>query len=184
MRAVANATSVLSENLDRLMAARGWGLIETARRSGVSKSAISNIRNYRDPDDKHPTTATVEALAAAFGLQAWQIMCPVNAQPAPEPLDVDLLRTAIRGAVDAYRSRGVLVDDERLAAAAAFLYRRVRDGISLRSATTIVKEELSRVGVKPLGMLDVAKGGLTHEPDGKGFFRGSPARAGRNTQRT
>lgn len=179
-----NATNVLAQNLDRLMESRGWGLVETATRSGVSKSAISNIRNYRDRGDKHPTTETVEALAKAFGLQAWQLMCPVAAQPVPEPLDVDLLRAAISGAANAFRSRGMLVDDERLAGAAAFLYRRVRDGTSLRSATDVVKEELSRFGANLAAGSNGSNGGKeTREPTAKGTVRRGPAGTGRDIGR-
>lgn len=179
-----NATAVLAKNVERLMEARGWTIVETASRSGVSKSAVGNIRNYRDRSDKHPTTETVEMLATAFGLQAWQLMCPPGSQPEPEPLDLELLRSAIAAAANAYRARGMLVDDEHLAGAAAYLYRRVRGGSSLRSATDVVRDELSKFGANLATDSDGPNGGNpAREPTGKGAVRRGPARAGGNTGR-
>lgn len=178
------ATEILRDNIRRLMDARGWSEPALSKKSGVSQSRINYLLNYRDTNDRHPSTLTVEQIATAFGLQAWQLMCPVEAQPVPEPLDAELLRDSIREAADAYRSRGMLIDDERLAGAAAFLYRRVRDGLSLRSATDVVKQELLRFG--PNLAIDPDGEKLGKEPRGpaeKGVVRRGSAGTGRDTRR-
>lgn len=179
-----DAMEILRDNLARLMTARGWSQHVLAAKSGVSQSAIGYVLRYRDRGDKRPGIEKIEMLAKPFGLEAWQLLCPVGALPAPEALDIELLRMSISGAADAFRSRGMLVDDERLAGAAAFLYRRVRDGTSLRSATDVVKDELAKYGANLASESDGSSGGKdSREPVGKGAVRTSPARAGRHTGR-
>lgn len=72
------ATRALADNVRRLMDSRDpvWKLTDLARHSGVSKSALSYLLNYRDSSDRHPTTETVEGIATAFGLPVWQLMMP------------------------------------------------------------------------------------------------------------
>lgn len=181
---MSDAMTILRDNLARLMAARDWSQHALAAKSGVSQSAIGYVLRYRDHQDKRPGVEQIEKLAKPFGLQAWQLLCPLNAQPVPEPLDAELLREAIREAADAYRSRGMLVDDEHLAAAAAFLYRRVRDGMSLRSAKDVVKQELLRFGPNLATDPDGEK--LGNESRGstkKGTVRRGSAGTGRDTRR-
>lgn len=174
----------LRDNLARLMAARGWSQHALAAKSGVSQSAIGYMLRYRDPQDKRPGIEKIEKLGKPFGLEAWQLLCPLDAQPAPEPLDFELLREAIREAADAYRSRGMLLDDEQLAAATAFLYRRVQEGTSLRSAKKVVKEELSRFGANLADHPNGSNGGKeSRGPTEKGAVRRGPAGTGRNTGR-
>ncbi len=159
-----NATQVLAANVRGLMQARGWKLLETARRSGVGKSTLANIVNYRDHDDTHASTHTVELLARAFGKQAWELLQPPDTQPEPAAaaLDVELLTSCIRAAAGVFRDRGALPDDAQLAAAAAFLYRRVNDGATLKQAGNTVAAELARIGTNPAtfrGLLPGEKGG-------------------------
>lgn len=72
------ATKALADNVRRLMADKNpaWKIIDLARHSGVSKSAVSYLLNYRDSSDRHPTTETIAGIAAAFGLPVWQLMIP------------------------------------------------------------------------------------------------------------
>lgn len=66
----------LADNVRRLKQHRGWGLVELARRAGVSKSALGYLINYKDRNDRHPTMETVEGVARAFDLELWQLMVP------------------------------------------------------------------------------------------------------------
>lgn len=72
------ATLALRDNVRRLMDSRDppWKLVDLARHSGVSKSALSYLLNYQDNSDRHPTTETIGGIAAAFGLPVWQLMIP------------------------------------------------------------------------------------------------------------
>lgn len=120
-----NATHVLSENVRRHMSLRGWGLVETQKHSGVSKTAISNLLNYKDRGDKHPTTQTIEMLAGAFKVSAWQLMCPSDALPTPGDLDRKVLAEVIRISANAIRSAGYLATDAGLADVAAAVYKKL-----------------------------------------------------------
>lgn len=66
----------LADNVRRLMAAQGWSHTELAKRAGISQRAVSYLINYKDAQDRHPTTGTIERIAEAFGLQVWQLMIP------------------------------------------------------------------------------------------------------------
>jgi len=179
-----DAMEILRDNVARLMTARDWSQHTLAAKSGVSQSAIGYVLRYRDQQDKRPGIEKIEQIARAFGLQAWQIMCPTNAQPEPEALDVELLRASIAGAIDAYRSKNMLIDDQRLAAAAAFLYRRVHEGVSMRAATNVVQQELSRFGANLAQHPNVsALGKETREPTAKGTVRRGTPGVGRNPGR-
>jgi transcriptional regulator with XRE-family HTH domain len=71
-----SATLDLVENVRRLMKDEGWSQTELAKRAGISQRAVSYLLNYRDAQDRHPTTETIEGIAGAFGLQVWQLMIP------------------------------------------------------------------------------------------------------------
>lgn len=66
----------LADNVLRLKERRGWSLAALARRAGVSKSALGYLVNWSDPNDRHATMETVEAIARAFEIEAWQLMVP------------------------------------------------------------------------------------------------------------
>lgn len=51
-------------------------MVDLAQRSGVSKSNLGYLVNYRDGSDRHPTTKTIEGIAAALGVPLWQLMMP------------------------------------------------------------------------------------------------------------
>lgn len=145
-----NATSVLSRKVRNLMARRGWTLVELSKRSGVSKSAIGNLLNYRDHNDAHPSTRSVELLGAAFGFSAWQMLAPDDAAMSgiaePEPLDVELLATVLTEAADLFRARNALPSFELLANAAARMYDLVTTGIPMRRAADTVSRHLQQIG--------------------------------------
>lgn len=70
------ATLALADNVRRVMDHKGWTLLDLAKRTGVSKSALGYLVNYRDSSDRHPTTKTIEGIARAMGLPVWQLMMP------------------------------------------------------------------------------------------------------------
>jgi transcriptional regulator with XRE-family HTH domain len=154
-----DAMETLRDNVTRLMKARDWSQHTMARKSGVSQSAVGYVMRYRDPQDKRPGLENIEMMAKAFGLQAWQMLCPIEEQPEAEPVDRELLTAAIRTAAETFRMRGTLPDDARLAAAAAFLYRRVHEGTSLKRAAKTVAEQLTRTGMNLAGNSDGPKKG-------------------------
>lgn len=179
-----DAMEILRDNVARLMDVREWSQRALAAKSGVSQSAVGYVLRYRDQHDKRPGIETIEQIAHAFGLQAWQLMCPADAQPEPISLDVELLRESIAAAIQSYRSKDMLIDDQRLAAAAAFLYRRVHEGTSMRSATDVVKQELSRFGATLASDQNVSVlGKEAREPTAKGAIRRGAAGTGRNPNR-
>lgn len=164
-----DAMEILRDNLTRLMAARDWSQRAMAKKSGVSQSMIGYVLRYRDPQDKRPGVEKIELLAKTFGLQAWQMLCPAGAQPEPEPVDMELLGAAIRTAAETFRTRGALPDDARLASAAAYLYRRVREGTSLKRAATSVADQLEHMGMNLAGLQDgPSKGERPRGSSGKG----------------
>ncbi|WP_109995101.1 helix-turn-helix domain-containing protein [Salinisphaera sp. LB1] len=63
---------VLAHNLRHLMGLKGWSQGRLSQKSGVSQKSISNILNQ----EKQPTLATVDKLAAAFDLNIWHVMLP------------------------------------------------------------------------------------------------------------
>jgi transcriptional regulator with XRE-family HTH domain len=66
----------LAENVKRLMRDRGLSQGKLAEQSGVSASAIGYLLNYRDLSDRHAAVDTIEALAKAFDVEAWQLLIP------------------------------------------------------------------------------------------------------------
>lgn len=71
-----NVTLALADNVRRLMAHTGWVQRELASRAGISQRAVGYLINYKDGQDRHPTTQTVAAIANAFDLETWQLMMP------------------------------------------------------------------------------------------------------------
>jgi transcriptional regulator with XRE-family HTH domain len=144
-----NATITLSRRLKALMSRRGWTIVELAKRSGVSKSAIGNLLNYRDEHDGHPSTRIVEQLAAPFGLQAWEMLRPADAEYSgvsePEPLDISLLTAALAESVSLYRELKRLPTFDDIAAAAVRLYTEVQTGIPMRRAAAQVTRDLDQI---------------------------------------
>lgn len=144
-----NSAIILSRNVRRLMTARGWGLMEAQRHSGVSKTAIGNLLNYKDRSDKHPTTKTVDSLASAFGVPAWQLLCPPDQQPVPGTLDAELLAAVIRAAADGLRAHGVLPTDAQVAQVAATIYKSVANGVGLARAQATALNAFPHADAKP-----------------------------------
>lgn len=70
------ATLALADNVRRIMNHKEWTLVDLARLTGVSKSALGYLVTYRDSSDRHPTTKTIEGIAAAVGIPLWQLMVP------------------------------------------------------------------------------------------------------------
>lgn len=71
-----NPTLALADNVHRLMADAGLSQEGLAKRAGISQRAVGYLVNYRDAQDRHPTTQTIAAIAQAFDLEVWQLMMP------------------------------------------------------------------------------------------------------------
>lgn len=68
---------IIRSNLRRLMEQRGWSQPELSRRSGVSQTYIGKILR----GESVPTVDKVEALAAAFKLDALELMREPGTRP-------------------------------------------------------------------------------------------------------
>ncbi|HET6631553.1 MAG TPA: helix-turn-helix transcriptional regulator [Rhodanobacteraceae bacterium] len=71
-----DATLAIRDNVRRLMNDRGMSQRALAKAAGVSQSSVGYLLRYRDINDRHPTTSTIEAIAGAFGVQTWQLLIP------------------------------------------------------------------------------------------------------------
>lgn len=71
-----SATLALADNVRRLMEDAGLSQRELASKAGISQRAVGYLLNYKDEQDRHPTTQTVEAVAGAFGVDSWLLMMP------------------------------------------------------------------------------------------------------------
>lgn len=71
-----NPTLALAENVRRLMTDAELSQEGLAKRAGISQRAVGYLVNYKDAQDRHPTTQTIAAIALAFDLQVWQLMMP------------------------------------------------------------------------------------------------------------
>lgn len=69
-------TLVLADNVRRLMEHEGLSQGALAKRAGISQRAVGYLVNYKDVQDRHPTTPTIEAVAKAFRTEAWMLMIP------------------------------------------------------------------------------------------------------------
>lgn len=65
--------SDLACNLESARKAKGWSLREASARSGVSVSQISQIEKRQT---RHPRAATLECLAAAYGVPPGELGAP------------------------------------------------------------------------------------------------------------
>jgi len=78
---------VLAENLNRLITSPGSTLASNAaveKRSGVGQATVDRARKSQPG----LSIAKVEAIARAFGLEAWQLLAPnLGAAPTPAPGD-------------------------------------------------------------------------------------------------
>lgn len=157
------ATIALRDNVQRLMDRHGLSQRDLAKDAGLSQSAIGYLLRYSDEHDRHPTTATVEAIGKVFGLKAWQLLMPEMGDPTAEPpgsvdsmkttstdaipgagIDSDLLAKSIEVAISAFRSEQRSPSDKALAAAATFVYAKVSTGIRVKQAEKAVKELLAQ----------------------------------------
>jgi transcriptional regulator with XRE-family HTH domain len=82
----------LARNINALMTRRNMVQHDLARASGVSQRTVSNLCN---PDGPSPTLDSVDAVAAAFGLEGWHLIMPTLI----DDLSGD---TTIAGLFDAY----------------------------------------------------------------------------------
>jgi hypothetical protein len=71
-----NETHILVRNVQRLMRCHDLTLVQLSEKSGVSKSLLGYLVNYRGREDRHPSTKTVGAIASAFALTPWELMHP------------------------------------------------------------------------------------------------------------
>lgn len=63
----------LAENLHALMRRHELTQTALAKRAGVSQRTVSNLL---DPEKHSPTLESVDAVAAAFGLEGWHLIMP------------------------------------------------------------------------------------------------------------
>lgn len=75
-RMQSKATLALRDNVARLMEHTGMSQRELAKEAGISQRAVGYLLQYKDINDRHPTTSTIEAVAQVFNLDAWQLMIP------------------------------------------------------------------------------------------------------------
>jgi transcriptional regulator with XRE-family HTH domain len=159
-----HATHTLVKNVRSLMESEGLSQQRLAKRSGVSQAAIGYLLRYKDEQDRHPTTQTVEALARAFGLQAWQLMMPSSistgpsrqvaeagahyAQKDPSAMNELLFVKAVGGAVDILHSRRILASPGAVAQLALALYKNADAGKGRRSAATIADDVLRQIAAE------------------------------------
>lgn len=68
-----SSKKVLADNIRALRDARKWSNRHLSKLSGVSDRMIGKIL---DADGSKPTTETIDKLANAFGVEAWQLMIP------------------------------------------------------------------------------------------------------------
>jgi transcriptional regulator with XRE-family HTH domain len=71
-----SARQVLVKNLSRLRDASLSLKTQTqiAEKSGVSQRSVSNLLNCDKPETNAPTLDTIEDVARAYGLEAWQLL--------------------------------------------------------------------------------------------------------------
>lgn len=77
--AIVASDQALAARLRALRAERGWSLDELARRSGVSRAALSRMENA----EVSPTASVLNRLAAAYGLTMSRLIRMVEADYEP-----------------------------------------------------------------------------------------------------
>jgi len=65
--------TTLAKNLTSLMRRHHLTQAALAKKAGISQRTISNLLN---PDSHSPTLESVDAAAAAFGLEGWHLIMP------------------------------------------------------------------------------------------------------------
>lgn len=71
-----SATQGLADNVRRLSEHLGLSQTALARKSGLSQRAVGDLLTYGRTSNKSPTLKTIEKLASAFGVTAWQLQIP------------------------------------------------------------------------------------------------------------
>lgn len=164
------ATLVLAENVRRLMAHRGMTLMGLAKLSKVSKSNLGYLVNYRDANDRHPTTKTIEGIAKAIGIPAWQLMVPgldasrlqsrdlqvavrrfaesgeLQLSETSSDINCTLLAKSIETAMAAFRSRQLMPSEAHVAQLAAAIYQHGMGSKKFKVSATEVDTLLERMG--------------------------------------
>lgn len=173
-----NVTLVLRDNVARLMSQYGWTQQGLAKRSGVSQSRIAYLLGYRDKQDRHPTTDTIQRLATALGVSAWQLLCPLDAQPQPPAVNPELLEYALQLAIDLMRDRGEVPQNKRVCAAAALAYPIFAASGSWQAAGASVRDYLASMPAQGASSSKLPPTG------GKGNGRSGKGATGRTRKRT
>lgn len=149
---VKNASQILADNVRGLM--KGAGDIsqrEASKRAGISQSSLGYVLNYRDAQDRHATTGTIEALAKAFELEPWQLLAPelgakLQGKVKPAIVDRQLLADSLATAMHAFRTSRKLPTEVHIAAAATFVYVHVQTGKRMKDAEQAVQSLLAKAG--------------------------------------
>jgi transcriptional regulator with XRE-family HTH domain len=101
----------LARNIRRLRKERGWSLSELARRTNMTKSIMSLIENGR----RHPSTKTLDAIAAAFEVEVGDLFPKARRRSSREAKLVERPRysfaSVIREVAGTWRE---LVEEEEL----------------------------------------------------------------------
>lgn len=143
------ATEILRDRVRALMARRDWNQQTLAAKSGVSQSRIAYLLNYHDQNDRHPTTKIIEQFAVAFGVPAWELLrpegCLATGVSEADPLDSELLATALAESADVFRKFNAMPTFQELAAAAVHMYDEVQTGIPMRRVAAQVARDLDQV---------------------------------------
>lgn len=153
-----NCTITLRDNVRRLMDQHGWSQRKLAEASGLSQAGIGYLLRYKDGQDRHPTTETIDGLAKAFELDAWQLFVPnlpmtglslrhaANAKPPAPSMDSKLMAKCVVTAMEVFRAARRVPSDQQLAAATSFVYTHVTSGKRIKDAEKAVKDMLTRAG--------------------------------------
>lgn len=79
---VSPSAVAIAARVKTAMRDRGLTQEALAKLSGVSKSAIGYLVNYRDAGDRHAALDTVDAIARALDVPVATLLAPLQAKPA------------------------------------------------------------------------------------------------------
>ena len=67
------ARTALAETVKALMYRRQWSQVRLSKQAHVAQTTISNVLN---PDAPSPKLSTLQAIADAFEVEVWHLVCP------------------------------------------------------------------------------------------------------------
>ena len=69
-----NAHRLLADNMRRLRAERGWSQEKLAFESSLHRTYIGAVERL----ERNPSLTSMARIAAAFGVQTWELVYPVS----------------------------------------------------------------------------------------------------------